>query len=268
MHKPTHAIRTLVTTTMPTMAALLATTLAAAAADMQVKAPRRPPPPPPVAVPVVVPFSWSGIYIGGNIGGAWSQLQVTDALHGVNFGNGNNGSFIGGGQVGANYQMGNLVLGVEGTFDGVANNNNSMAGVVIPNVGTVRVNDRDRWIATAAARFGIAFDRILAYGKAGGGWVGTDNFSVTNVTTGTTIAATNNTTTQGGWLVGGGLEWAFTDSLSAKVEYDFLGLGNRSFTLPATAAILPGDTFNVTKHDVQMATVGLNYRFNWGVPRY
>jgi outer membrane immunogenic protein len=249
MHTPTYSMM---------LTALLATTVAAAGADMQLKAP---PKPPPVAVPV--PFSWSGFYIGGNIGGEWSQRHVTDTLLGVTFGN-SNASFIGGGQAGANYQMGNIVLGVEGTFDGTASNNNTMAGVVIPNVGTVRVNDRDRWIATTAARFGLAFDRLLAYGKAGGGWVSTNNFTITNVTTGATIAGTNNSTSEGGWLVGGGLEWAFTNSLSAKVEYDFLGLRNRSFTLPANAPFLAGDTFNTTKHDVQMATVGLNYRFNWG----
>ncbi len=265
MHKPARAIRTTAKITVPTLAALLATTVAAAAADMPLKAP---PKPPPVAVAVPLPFSWSGFYVGGNIGGEWSQRRVTDTLHGATFDNGNNnGSFIGGGQAGFNYQMGNVVLGVEGTFDWTASNNNTMTGVLIPNVGTVRVNDRDRWIATAAGRLGYAFDRLLAYGKAGGGWVGTNNFSATNVTTGATITGTNNTS-QAGWLVGGGLEWAFTDSLSAKVEYDFLGLGNTSFTVPATAAFLPSDTFNTTKHDVQMATVGLNYRFNWGASRY
>jgi outer membrane immunogenic protein len=258
MHTPTYV------TTLHSMmlTALLATTVAVTAADLPVKAPPKPPPAP---IPMPAPFSWSGFYIGGNIGGEWSQRHVTDTLLGVTFDTGqNNASFIGGGQAGANYQISNIVLGVEGTFDWTASNNNTMAGVVIPNVGTVRVNDRDHGIATVAARFGLAFDRLLAYGKAGGGWVGTNNFTVTNVTTGTTITGTNNNTSSGGWLVGAGLEWAFTDSLSAKVEYDFLGLGNRAFTVPASAVFLPGDTFNMTKHDVQMATVGLNYRFNWG----
>jgi outer membrane immunogenic protein len=241
---------------------VLATSVAATAADLHVKAP---PKPAPVPVAVPAPFSWSGFYIGGNLGGAWAQGNVTDRF-GRTFNNGNNAAFIGGGQTGFNYQINNFVLGVEGTFDWAANNNNA-TGVVVPNVGTIRVSANNRWIATAAGRFGLAFDRVLAYGKAGGGWVGADSFTITNLTTGASITGSNNNTNSG-WLVGAGLEWAFTDNLSAKVEYDFLGLGGRTFTVPAGSAFLAGDTFTTGHRDVQMATVGLNYRFNWGLTRY
>lgn len=239
------------------LSALLITPISANAADLRVKAP------PPAPVPP--PFSWSGFYIGGNLGGAWAQRNETDSRFGLNFDNGNNnGVFIGGGQVGFNYQINNFVLGVEGTFDWAANNNNT-AGVVIPTVGTIQVTSNNRWISTLAARFGVAYDRVLFYGKAGGGWVGADSFTVTNLTTGTSITGSSNNTNSG-WLLGAGLEWAFTDNWSARFEYDYLGLGSRTFTVPVGAPFLGGDTFTAGNRNVQMATVGINYRFNWGNP--
>ena len=237
--------------------AFLAIPMAALAADLSVKARPAPPPPPP-------PFSWTGFYIGGNLGGAWAQgNNVTDSLFGLNFGNGNNnGVFIAGGQTGFNYQISNFVLGVEGDFDWAMNNNNTSGGVVVPGVGTFRVTSNDRWISTAAARFGMAYDRWLFYGKAGGGWVGNSGFTVTNVTTGASITASNNNTLSG-WLVGAGVEWAFSGNWSTKVEYDYLGLRSQTFTAPP---LIPGDTFNTGNARVQTVKAEINYKFGWDTP--
>jgi outer membrane immunogenic protein len=211
------------------------------------------------------PFTWTGFYIGGNLGGAWAHGNVTDSLFGINFNNGsNNGVFIGGGQVGFNYQFSNYVLGVEGDFDWAANNNNTGTGVVVPGVGTFQEPANNRWVATVAGRFGVAFDRWLVYGKAGGGWVGSDSFTITNVTTGASIGGSNNNNnnnTNSGWLVGGGVEWAFANNWSAKIEYDFLGLSSQTFTSPGI--ILPGDTFSSGNRNIQMAKFGVNYKFGW-----
>ena len=68
----------------------------------------------------------------------------------------------------------------------------------------------------------------------------------------------------GGGLVGAGFEYAFTNNWTVKLEYDYLGLGNRTFVIPATAPFLAGDTFN--NRNVQMVKVGFNYLFNWGAP--
>lgn len=70
----------------------------------------------------------------------------------------------------------------------------------------------------------------------------------------------------GGWLVGAGAEWMFVPNWSVKVEYDYLGLGNRTFSLPATAPFLAGDTFTANNRNVQMLKFGINYLFNWGTP--
>jgi outer membrane immunogenic protein len=123
-----------------------------------------------------------------------------------------------------------------------------------------------------AARFGWAVDHWLFYGKAGGGWVGNNNLTVTNVTTGLSLTCgtfttlTNCGNNTGGWLVGAGVEYAFTNNWTVKVEYDYLGLGNRTFFIPATSPFLPGDTFTSNNRNVQMVKVGVNYLFNWGGP--
>ena len=238
---------------------LLGTSLAANAADL--------PPAPPVyrAPPVYAPpqFSWTGFYIGGNVGGGWSRGNVVDSVFGVNFNNGNSASFLGGGQVGGNYQIGAFVIGTEVDFDWFANNNNSGNGttVVIGGVPTIlRASANDRWETTLAARFGYAWDRTLFYGKAGGGWVGAGNFAVTNVGTGASVAVSNGNTNVG-WLLGTGVEYAFTPNWTAKLEYDYLALNNASFnvTIPSTGVV---DTFTNGGRNIQTLTVGVNYLFH------
>jgi opacity protein-like surface antigen len=81
------------------LSTLMAISIAANAADL--KTPVKAPP-----APVPAPFSWTGFYIGGNLGGAWAHHNFNDSVFGLNFDDGNsNGVFIGGGQVGANYQF-------------------------------------------------------------------------------------------------------------------------------------------------------------------
>jgi outer membrane immunogenic protein len=225
----------------------------------------RPPPEPYKAPPMMVPvFTWTGFYIGGNLGGAWAHTDVTDTLFGLNFSNGNsnNGVFIAGGQVGGNYQFGNFVVGLEGTFDWAAKNNSNTTGITVPGGNIIQVTSNNTWVSTLAARFGVAFDRVLVYGKGGGAWIGNNSFTVTNVTTGASFTGSNSNTTTG-WVVGAGVEWAFAPNWTVKAEYDFIGLGGRSFTIPAgsPAPFAAGDTFTTGSNNVQMATVGVNFLF-------
>jgi outer membrane immunogenic protein len=244
--------------TTAALSVLLATSMAANAADVRAQpAPYTPPPPPPVYAP-----SWTGFYTGGNIGGAWANRDLVDPFLGVNFNNGNsNGVFIGGGQLGYNWQINYFVLGFEWDIDGAANNNNTRT-VFLPVVGPVQVTSNNRWITTLAARFGVTNGPWLFYGKAGAGWVGSDDFTITNLTTGASITGSNNSNS--GWLVGVGIEWAFLPNWSAKVEYNFLGLDDRTFVTPFGFQSVAGDTFFVRNRDIQMVKAGINYRFNWG----
>jgi len=228
----------------------------ASAADLAAKPyVKAPPPPPPV-------FSWTGFYVGGNIGGAWAKNNWTDSVFLTNFNHGNNGRFIGGGQIGGNYQIGNFVVGGEWDFDWAGNHNGN--SVFIPGVGSIAVTNNNRWITTVAARFGYAVDHWLFYGKAGGGWVGNNNLTVTNLTTGVSLTCGNFTNcgnNTGGWLVGAGFEYLFTQNWSAKLEYQFYDFGSSSFTIPTQLA--PFGSFRTDDHVVK---VGVNYRFNWGGP--
>jgi len=248
-------------------------TAVAGAADMPVKAPPPPPPPPPL-------FSWTGFYVGGNIGGAWGNNRFADTFFATNFNNNsnNNGRFIGGGQVGVNYQIGQFVIGGEWDGDWAGNNNNTAnrALVFTPGVNTFVVtnnNNNNNWITTVAARFGWAVDHWLFYGKVGGGWVPNNNFTITNLNTGVSFTCgsfgvTNCGNNNGGWLAGVGFEYAVTNNWTVKLEYDYLGLENRTFIVPAGAPFLVGDTFTTNNRNVQMVKFGFNYLFNWGAPGY
>jgi outer membrane immunogenic protein len=244
---------------------LLGTAVAAAqAADLPA-----PGPAPAYKAPVYgpPPFLWTGFYVGGNLGAGWNQATVNDLAPpigaGLNFGNPNsNGFFVGGSQVGANYQIEAFVIGAEATFDWAANHNNTGPGMAT-GIGTVRVSANDRWITTVAARFGVAIDHWLIYAKAGGGWVGAGNFTVTNLSTGGAVAISGNNTNSG-WLIGTGVEYALTPNWSAKLEFDYLGLHNQSYAVPATSPIFPGDVFNSTGRAFMMVTGGVNYLFNFG----
>jgi outer membrane immunogenic protein len=249
-----------------TMFAVIATA-AIGGAKLALAADLSPPPPaPPVYAPTV--FSWTAWYAGGNLGGAWSNGSVTDNLTGASFSSGNsNGAFVGGGQVGFNYQIRNIVLGVEGDFDW-ASNNNSTGGVVIAGplgLGhTFAASVNNGWVTLLTGRLGVAFDHVLLYGKGGGAWVGSNGLAVTDLTTGASLSGSANNSNSG-WTAGGGVEWAFANNWTVKFEYDYIGLGSRSFTVPLTSPVLPGDTFTATRN-IQMATVGINYLFNWGNP--
>jgi outer membrane immunogenic protein len=203
----------------------------------------------PVAAPP--PFTWTGFYIGANIGGAWAGGTITNNASGASVGVGSSGAFIGGGQLGYNYQINNIVLGIEGTVDGVGSNDKTTNTVVIgPN--TFNAFGRATWDATLAARLGFAADNWLFYAKGGGGWVGFDA-TANNITTGASVMRS---TSQGGWMAGVGAEWAFAPNWSAKLEYDYLGLNGEQIGANT------GTIFTLSNPNVQQVTVGVNYLFH------
>jgi outer membrane immunogenic protein len=224
-------------------AALMLAGSAAQAADMALKAPPPPPAPPP--------FSWTGFYIGGEIGGVWANGHLHDSIDGFNVSTSHDG-VIGGAVVGYNWQVNNFVWGLEANFDWTSLNATG-SGVFIPTVGTLQASANTRWITTVSGRFGVAFNQVLYYGKLGGGWVG-NTATITNLNTGASISGSN---TRDGWLGGVGVEWAFAPHWSTKIEYDYLGLNSWTF---GSGRIIAGDSWTVNRN-IQMLTVGLNYRF-------
>src|ERR1700741_5468788 len=84
-------------------AAALLMPFAANAADLGVG------PVPAAPAPYYAPqyFSWTGLYVGGNVGGAWADGSLSDTVLGFNAST-SQSNVIGGGQVGVNYQIGNF----------------------------------------------------------------------------------------------------------------------------------------------------------------
>ena len=233
--------------------------------------------PPPAAV-VPPHFSWTGCYIGGHIGGGWGRktVSIPDLAFttGVPPGTlppgfsvpsvtGNTSGVLGGGQVGCNYQFApNWVIGIEGDgsaadIKGGITDTISLAG--IPITGTA--NARTDWLASTTGRLGWAWDRWLVYGKGGVAWAG-DKYSASIPIFNEQLNASE---TRTGWTVGGGIEWAFWNNWSAKVEYDFYDFGTRSVTLAGTFAGAPITVPGVdVKQTISAVKFGINYRFGWG----
>ena len=108
--------------------------------------------PPPVAVPAA--YNWSGLYIGLNAG--YAAAKVTETVTGGGSGSANIPAGLGGLQIGANWQTGVIVWGVEGDFDGnMATKSVTVAGGALS--GTAQIP----WLAMLRGRVGYAFDRYL-----------------------------------------------------------------------------------------------------------
>jgi outer membrane immunogenic protein len=229
---------------------------AALAADLP--PPMAPPPrAPAVYTPVAQIYNWSGFYVGGNLGVGWNSAgSISDTL-GSTFSTTNNIQFLGGGQVGVNYEFyGGFVVGAEAMFDWLPNTNNTINATNLA-AGTAAATINNRWLTTATGKLGYAWDRVLLYGKGGGAWVGMSNPGIT--VTGAPAAFTGTSTNNFGWTVGLGVEWAFAGSWSARAEWDYIGLQNQNFTVAGSA--FAGDVISVNNRSINMFTAGLNYKF-------
>ena len=218
---------------------LASTPVVAHAADVAPTSPYRAAP----LIPFV--YNWTGFYIGAHLGVGWTG------------GDGSSG-FLGGGQAGFNYQIGQWVLGVEGQLSATSIEDTVSVVFVSPGfaVGSVRAEASLDWISTLAARVGWAFDSWLVYGKVGGAWahVSVEAVATINSTAGGAIASVSSDKTSSGWMIGFGAEYALSNNWTAKIEYNMLDF-SRDFI---------GDS------NVHVIKAGMNYRFgfNPGITAY
>jgi outer membrane immunogenic protein len=267
--------------------------------------------PPAVVAPA---FSWTGFYIGGHVGAMRGKADFGSSfdvlfpgfvtvgglpaiapivivpsrfatIPGVS---GTNTSFVGGGQIGYNWQINNFLLGFE--TDASWTRVRAGAAFAVPDPFLVQTltgstTAQIDWTASLRARVGVTFDRVLLYATGGAAFAGgkvNSSFALTTPvagivfpipSSGTTTSSTN--FSRIGWTIGGGLEWAFDRNWSLAGEYRYSDFGTRTVTLantdPAGTASLGIVPQNVgMRLRTDEATVRLNYRFDAGpvVARY
>lgn len=177
----------------------------------------------PAYVPAPI-YNWTGFYLGGHVGGAFR------GDNNVIVGN-NDGRFIGGVQIGYDYQFApNWVLGLEANYS-------------FMDAGNAIFGNRN--LGSVTGRLGYTWGPAMLYAKGGYGWADTR------------AAFGFGQVGRDGYTVGGGLEYMFTPSWSGKVEYQYYDFGN------VTRLVAPVGNFRNDEHTIK---VGLNYRFNLGGP--
>jgi outer membrane immunogenic protein len=218
-------------------------TVVASAADLSRPAPA----PVYTKAPTVAPgYNWSGFYLGIEGGGAWADSDQTDTSGNTTGTYKQNGGLVGG-TVGYNWQVTNWVFGLEGDaswahVDGTVAAPNCNGGSCFTNLES---------FYTARGRLGIAFDQFLPY-VTGGLAAGEVNAgqAVCNVG-GATFCGTD---TRVGWTAGAGVEALFAPHWSAKVEYLYADLGDKTQYTP----VIPVD---VLERPVNIVRGGINYHF-------
>ncbi|MGH6811694.1 MAG: outer membrane protein [Methylocella sp.] len=246
---------------LASVGAISLTGSAALAADLPSRAP------PPVYLPPPPIFTWTGIYIGGQVGYAWSNGSnhfagflpdgtVIDTSAG-----GTPNGVIGGGHVGFNYQINQWVIGLEGSVDGTSLSNTAVAA--FPDGSTLTAHSTADIQGSIRGRLGVAWDRALIY-ATGGVAFGGFNTDVSIADPAVPFFATaNRSNTRVGWTVGGGIEYAITNDWWVRAEYRFTDFGN----IRDGTGIPPIGFFNEGRRLQQnQVQVGFSYRFNLGAP--
>jgi outer membrane immunogenic protein len=215
--------------------------------------------PPPAYIPAL--YRWSGIYLGVNAGGAWLQDNATTPAFG--FASSYNAlGVIGGGQIGGDIQLSNLVLGVEGNWmatsisgTGTATAPGLAAGMSESSTSAVN------WLASATGRVGYAFNNLLLYAKGGAGWENVKYTGYTLVTGGGVTSGSSLSNTRSGFVAGGGFELGFTEHFSGKLEYDYYGFGTKTYTFAGLGGAGVNTAVSI-KSNVNVLLLGISYRFN------
>ena len=257
------------------IAALIGTP--AFAADMALKAP---PIPPQI-------YSWSGCYVGGTVGGAFGRSSysgnptgdfrtpepigepsIIPNLSAITTGALDPSSVIGGGEIGCNWQINSVVIGLEGDFGGWNLSRSSvLTGPGDPEAPgttlTAATSESSHWLATIRPRVGIARNNWLFYITGGVAFTNATFSQSVLFEASSTSMAGSVTGTLTGWTAGAGVEYGITPNWLLKAEYLYVGFPSQNLT-----EINPAfPTFTATASNrlsASIVRVGLDYKF--GVP--
>ena len=211
------------------------------------------------AAPPPGTYSWTGFYAGANLGWAVGQGVGTMPYTGIpGLGSGNYAfndqpaGVLGGGQAGYNYQLGNVVLGLETDIQGSGADDNTACFLSCLPGSIAVLQHRLAWFGTTRGRLGWAAGPVLTYVTLGAAYGETDGtFSVAARGTASTL---NIATVSGGFTWGTGIEAALDGNWSAKAEYLYVGLGTSSGSVA-------GVGFNAGNRE-RIYRGGLNYQFD------
>ena len=238
------------------------------------------PPEMPVKASFVQRFTWTSCYLGAHLGGAWAKEDVTDpvllvqdnaGLGGPGFTTGGpttigvnqSGAMIGG-QIGCDYQFpSSLVLGVEGAVSGSTMKGSRLVALPDSPPDTALVSVKTDFMPTLTARLGYAVDHWLFYGKGGVAWA-SNKYSVVGTFNGGAGLGLpfdfEGLSVRTGWTAGAGVEWAFADDWSARLEYDYYDFGTHTATMNDVVNGPGPLSFRTT---MQMVKLGVNFHV-WG----
>jgi outer membrane immunogenic protein len=237
----------------------------------------------PVKASFVQRFTWTSCYLGAHVGGAWMRNDVTDPvllvqdnvnLGGPGFTTGgpttvgvNESGAVVGGQIGCDYHFpSNFVLGVEGAASGGTMKGSTVVPLPDSPPDTALVHVKTDFVPSLTARAGYAVDHWLFYAKGGVAWASSDySVSGTFSAAGAIVPGIpfdfEGLSLRTGWTAGAGVEWAFTDDWSARLEYDYYDFGTHTATMN-DAVNGPGPlSFKTTMQTVKL---GVNFHvWNW-----
>jgi outer membrane immunogenic protein len=215
----------------------LALSTSAFAADMPARVAKAPA---MVAAPM---FNWTGFYVGLHAGYGWGDKTWSSGGFGsLDF---DVDGFLGGGQIGADYQTGPLVWRAEADISATDIDGGRNLGPILS------INTDIDWIATATLGLGVTNGPALFYVKGGAAWAGEDHRGSVII-----IGSASASETRSGWVVGAGLEYMLASNWSAKLEYNYLDFGEDRVSLGG----LPVDI----EQEIHVVKFGVNYRFASG----
>jgi outer membrane immunogenic protein len=207
------------------------------------------------AAAVAAPASadWSGLYIGGHVGGTWGDIETTNVSDTTTFFTSDNSDFspegaLAGAQIGYNLAFSKWVVGLE------------VSGTTLDFDEVLRADDDQfqasvDWLGVASLRAGYEVSpRAIVYLKGGyaTGNVQTRVIDTLGGATGT--FATDET--HGGWMAGAGYERLISSDVTVALEYNYIDLGNQDHRGP-------GSTGGVAVNDADVTMHAVNVRLNW-----
>ncbi len=243
-------------------AAITLSAASALAADLPVRAPA------PAPIFAAAPFSWNGFYVGLHAGYGWTiddvvGVHVTPPAGGIfdgNIGNVNPKGFLGGAQAGYNLQYGSIVYGIEGDFSFTGRSARAANTVALPLSGFDTARVKEEWFGSIRGRLGVAADRALFYVTGGLGFTNV-KYSLSGgagALGGVPFVSGSSNSTRMGWVGGAGVEYAFTNNMTARLEGLYYNLPKYRVSVVPVGGI-GGFTQATQAH--ALVRLGINYKF-------